>query len=272
MRPAEFSALILAGRRGPQDPLAASRGATHRALLPVAGVPMLVRVVRTLRAAGLTRLHVSIDAPELLEVLPELAALRRAGALQLHPSASSPSRSVAAVLASDAMLPCLVTTADHALLTPAMVEHFLAEACASQADLLIGMVAASLVQAQHPETQRTYLRLRGESWSGANLFAFRTPAARRAADFYVRAERFRKQPWRLVAAIGPSLLVLYALGRLDLDGALARGSRVLGARLRAVRMPHAEAAIDVDREGDLVLAERILRARQASAEGARGEA
>src|SRR4029453_16464860 len=49
----DFSALILAGRRGPQDPLAVSRGATHRALLPVAGVPMLVRVVRALRAAGL---------------------------------------------------------------------------------------------------------------------------------------------------------------------------------------------------------------------------
>jgi CTP:molybdopterin cytidylyltransferase MocA len=258
----DFSALILAGRRGPQDPLAVSRGATHRALLPVAGVPMLLRVVRALRAAGLSRLRVSIDAPELLDAHPELAALRREGALRVQPSADSPSRSVAAALADDAMLPCLVTTADHALLTPEMVLHFLSEARGAEADLLIGMVAATLVQAAYPETRRTYLRLRGEAWSGANLFAFRTPRARRVADFYVRAERFRKQPWRLVAAIGPSLLLLYALRRLDLDGALARGSRRIGARVAAVRMPHAEAAIDVDREGDLVLAERILRARE----------
>lgn len=262
MKAEDFSALILAGRRGPQDPLAVSRGATHRALLPAAGVPMLVRVVRALRAARLSRLHVSIDAPELIDAEPELGALRRAGILQVHPSASSPSRSVAEVLAADALLPCLVTTADHALLTPAMILRFLSEACASDADLLIAMVAASIVQAAYPETRRTYLRLRGEAWSGANLFAFRTPRARRAADFYVRAERFRKQPWRLVAAIGPSLLLRYALRRLDLDGALARGSSRLGARVRAVRMPQAEAAIDVDREGDLDLAERILRERE----------
>lgn len=262
MNPRDFSALVLAGRRGPQDPLAVSRGATHRALLRVAGVPMLVRVVRTLRAAGLARLHVSIDAPELLDAEPELAALRASGALRVHASADSPSKSVAAVLAADGVLPCLVTTADHPLLTPAMLEHFLGAACASGADLSIGMVSETVVRAQQPETQRTWLRLRGEAWSGANLFAFCTPQARRAADFYVRAERFRKQPWRLVAAIGPSLLLLYALRRLDLDGALARGSRSIGAELRAVRMPQAEAAIDVDREGDLVLAEKILCARE----------
>ncbi|HEX5065687.1 MAG TPA: nucleotidyltransferase family protein [Myxococcota bacterium] len=257
----DFSALILAGRRGPQDALAVSRGATHRALLPVAGVPMLVRVVRALRAAGLTRLHVSIDAPELLDAVPELAELRRAGALRVLASENSPSRSVAAALAPDDMLPCLVTTADHALLTPAMIQHFLRAACDADADLLIAMVAATVVQAAYPETKRTYLRLRGESWSGANLFAFRTLRARKVADFYVRAERFRKQPWRLVAAIGPSLLLQYALRRLDLDTALAAGSPRLGARVAAVHMPQPEAAIDVDKEADLVLAEQILRKR-----------
>ena len=265
MKVEDYSVLILAGRRGPHDALAESRGATHRALLPVDGIPMLVRVVRTLRAAGLERIHVSIDSPELLEAEPELAALHRKGALQIDRSEDSPSRSVASALAPDAMLPCLVTTADHALLTPEMVRHFLGEACRSSADLLIGMVAASVVQRAYPETRRTYLRLRGEAWSGANLFAFRTPRARRVADFYVRAERFRKQPWRLVAAIGPSLLLLYGLRRLDLDGALARGSPRLGAQVAAVHMPQAEAAIDVDREGDHVLAERILRDRAAIA-------
>lgn len=265
MRAGEFSALVLAGRRGPQDALAEGHGASHRALLPVAGVPMLVRVLRTLRAAGLSRLHVSIDAPELLDRIPELAAWRGEGVLRVHPSESSPSRSVAAVLATPGVLPCLVTTADHALLTPAMVEHFLTAACAADADVLVGMVAERVVRAQHPESQRTYLRLRGEAWSGANLFAFCNARARLAADFWVRAERFRKRPWRLVASIGPSLVLLYALRRLDLAGALERGSRVIGARIRPIAMPQAEAAIDVDHESDLVLAERILRARESGA-------
>jgi GTP:adenosylcobinamide-phosphate guanylyltransferase len=258
---------VLAGKRGAHDELAESRGASHRALLPVAGVPMLLRVLRCLRAAGFARVHVSIDAPERLDALPELAAQRRAGELIAHPSADSPSRSVAAVLAGD-VIPCLVTTADHALLTPAMVQHFLGAARTADADVLVGVVAAHVIQAAYPDTRRTYLRLRGgEAWSGANLFAFRTPEARRAADFYVRAERFRKQPWRLIGAVGPSLLALYALGRLDLDAGLARASRAIGARVRGVRMTQAEAAIDVDKEGDLILAERILLERERSAAG-----
>ena len=45
-----MNALILAGSRGPDDPMARAAGVSHKALLPVAGVPMLLRVVEALRA------------------------------------------------------------------------------------------------------------------------------------------------------------------------------------------------------------------------------
>ena len=63
--PARFSALVLAGSRGGKgDDLAAAQGEQHRALIPVRGVPMLVRVIRTLRAApSVGPLIVSIDDP-----------------------------------------------------------------------------------------------------------------------------------------------------------------------------------------------------------------
>ena len=105
-------------------------------------------------------------------------------------------------------------------------------------------------------------RLRGEAWSGANLFAFRTERARRAAAWWVRAEAFRKHPWRLVAVFGPISLLLFALRRLDLTGAMRRVSRAVGAEVRAVPLPQAEAAIDVDRPSDLALATRILEQRE----------
>ena len=40
-----YTALVLAGRRGPDDALAAAAGAPHRALLDVHGTPMLERVL-----------------------------------------------------------------------------------------------------------------------------------------------------------------------------------------------------------------------------------
>jgi hypothetical protein len=63
----------------------------------------------------------------------------------------------------------------------------------------------------------------------------------------VRAERFRKRPWRLVSTFGPLSLALFALRRLDIDRALERASRAIGARVAAIRLPFAEAAVDVDR-------------------------
>jgi GTP:adenosylcobinamide-phosphate guanylyltransferase len=158
--------------------------------------------------------------------------------------------------------PVLVTTADHALLTPAMVEHFTLACRREDADVRVGLVTATLLLARLPESRRTWLPMREERYSGANLFAFLTPDAKRAAEFWVRAEASRKRPWRLALAFGPRALFAFWRRRFDLDAALEQVSRVIGARVRAVRMPFAEAAIDVDKASDLALATRILAERE----------
>ena len=266
-----LAALVLAGSRGPEDPLARSQGARHRALLEVGGTPMLLRVLRALRATPrVGAITVSIEDPGALASLPELDALARSHALALHRSLPSPSRSVLDVLGSlPPQRPLLVTTADHALLRPEIVARFVADADASGADLALGLVSARVVRERFPDAKRTFLRFRDDGYSGANLFLFRTPRARNAAAFWVRAERFRKQPWRLVAEFGPVSLALFLLRRLDLDRALERASRTVDATIAAVRLPFAEAAVDVDKPADLELARSLAaddqRARSASA-------
>jgi GTP:adenosylcobinamide-phosphate guanylyltransferase len=222
---------------------------------------MLLRVLRTLRASrGVGRLVVSIDDPSAIEDVPEIAALASDGELAVHRSLASPSRSVLDALKGFGTgEPVLVTTADHALLRPEIVEHFLAAVDISQADVLVGLVARSVIQARFPESKRTYLSFRDEHYSGANLFAFRTPAAEQAAAFWVRAESYRKRPWRLVSVFGPISLLLFLLRRLDLDAALAHASRAIGARVEAVRLPFAEAAVDVDKPSDLELVTKLLK-------------
>jgi GTP:adenosylcobinamide-phosphate guanylyltransferase len=268
---ADFTGLVLAGRRGPaDDPLVAVRAARHRALVDVEGVPMLVRVVRTLRAArSVGRIIVSIDDQAAVRAVPELAALEEEGELALRASRESPSRSVLDTLESlGAGEKLLVSTADHALLTPEMVDHFAGESESSDADVNVALVRASLLRAHFPQSKRTYLWLRDDGYSGANLFAFRSAEARRVAAFWVRAERFRKRPLRMISVFGPVALLLFALRRLDLDAALERVSRVVEARVTAVPLPFPEAAIDVDHPRDLALATEILiqRTRSPSAE------
>jgi GTP:adenosylcobinamide-phosphate guanylyltransferase len=251
-----YTALVLAGRRGADDPLAKSRGASHRALLPVAGVPMLARVLSALRGARhVAQVWISIDTPEVLASVPELAPFRD---LPVHRSKESPARSVADALDQFADERVLVTTADHALLSGARVDRFLEGAAGTNADVAVGVVERSAFADEAARAARTWIRLRCGAYTGANLFAFQHARARRAAQFFARAERHRKKPWRMVAALGPTLAVEYLAGTLTLDSGCRQISKSAGAAIRPVLLEEAAAAIDVDKAADLELAEKIL--------------
>lgn len=229
-------------------------------------MPMLERVVETLhRAPAIEHIGISTDAPELVVNTGGLGTRLASRQFELLPSESSPSASVLAAMASRTVdRPLLLTTADHALLDDGMLEYFLSAAENGDADLAVGVVAEHVIRRKFPESKRTYLPFRGHRYSGANLFALRTPKARRVVEFWRRVEAHRKQPWRLVRAFGLGSLLLFGLRRLDLDAALVRASRTLRAKVCAVPMPQAEAALDVDRLADYEQAVRILEQRRTS--------
>jgi CTP:molybdopterin cytidylyltransferase MocA len=261
--------LVLAGRRASGDAVADSSGLRHRALLPIAGVPMLERVVTAIERSGVvTSVTVSSDDERLLSATPALAALASPsrGFLRFHRSGTSPASSVADFLAATGGEgPVFVTTGDHPLLTPEIIRHFVDAASTSSADFLVGLVPASVYRRRFPDQPRTFIALRGERYSGANLFYLRTPKAASVATFWTRAEAHRKTPWKLVQVFGPVNLVLFLLGRLDLDAALKRASAVIGADVAAVELPFAEAALDVDKEEDRVAVEQVFAERRAVA-------
>jgi GTP:adenosylcobinamide-phosphate guanylyltransferase len=260
-----FTALVLAGRRGPTaDPLAQPTGGSHKALIPVAGVPMLLRVIRSLQAVPcITKIVVSLDTPSVLRNVADIASLVDSGLVSFHKSARSPAESVFDYVEQrPTREPLLVTTADHPLLTAEMVSYFCAAAESSAADVSVGVVAASLFRAHYPYSKRTFISVRNESFCGTNLFALHSIQAAAAVRFWAHAGQFRKRPWRLVRAFGLATFVLFALRCLDLNTAIDRVSRVLGARIAIVQMPFAECAIDVDNADDLALASRILAERE----------
>lgn len=254
-------ALVLAASRGRDDPVARHGGRSHKALVKVGGVAMLVRVLRTLRqSADVGPITVCLEAgAPIAGADPELDALI-AGGISLIDAAATPSLSVLAALETLRPFPLLITTGDHPLLTPAMIEHFCASA-PPDADAVVGVVRASLLQGRYPDAIRTYYRFAGEGYSGCNLFLLQSPEAMRIIDFWVRLEQHRKRPWRLIARVGPLALLRFLLGRLSLDGAMRHLSSRVGATIRAVELPFPEAAIDVDKPADLTLAESILRQR-----------
>ncbi|MCB9945067.1 MAG: NTP transferase domain-containing protein [Geminicoccaceae bacterium] len=252
--------LVLAGSRGGSDPLAQHAGVSQKCLAAVAGRPMVERVAETILSLdGVVRLRIAAQKPSELEDLPVIANECRVTLTGCEPT---PSLTVAAHL-HEAGAPMLVTTADHPLLTREMLTHFIDRATTSDADIAVGLVSSTVILQDYPDNRRTYLKFRDGRFSGANLFWLGNDRARNAVRFWRRVEQDRKKPWRIAMAMGPGLLVSYLLRRLSLDEAMQKASQRVGAQARAVLLPFAEAAIDVDKVDDLLLADAILERRQA---------
>ena len=131
----KHTAIVLAGSRPGTDPFAKSLGTDLKALIPVAGEPMLRRPVRALLASEcIDRVIVLAQQPERLRpALPdderiELCASGVTIAATLRDMCDDPATP----------WPLLITTADHALLEPAMVE----EMCAASADVDVAVGVA----------------------------------------------------------------------------------------------------------------------------------
>ena len=246
-----FSAIVLAGQRPGIDPLAAHFGETYKALVPVAGEPMLSRVVRSL-----------IDMPKIGRVVvlaQDVAAIAQAGDFVVEASGPTIASTIAPLI-EHARAPLLITTADHALLDAAMLDHFITRA--QGADLAIGLVERRTLLAAYPTSKRTWLRFRGGAFSGANLFWIGSAKVMPLLEIWARVEQRRKRGRALIGAFGPLLLLGVALRLLSLEDALARVGRRFGLTIKAVILPQAEACIDVDSVADHALVEQILARRK----------
>jgi GTP:adenosylcobinamide-phosphate guanylyltransferase len=259
-----LTALILAGERSGENPVARAAGVSQKCWAPAAGVPMLLRVVATLgRCRSVGRIAISLQSEAATE---DRAALSRQAAgleLTLLPCGDSPTTSIlAAVDALQDPYPLLITTADHPLLKAEMVDHFWRACAGAPVDFAAAVTPASVIEQAYPETQRTYLRFGDGRRSGANLFVLTNPQGLRAIEFWRRIERNRKQPWRLMGAFGLAPLLAYLMGRLTVERAARRASEIIGAKAAIIDLPFAEAAIDVDKPSDLALVDQILKDRE----------
>lgn len=262
----EFDVVVLAASRGPDDPMAHALGVPHKCLIEVGGTPMLARVIGALAACPQVReILVSVEERSIID-----AALRDgpadgiAGRVSFVRSLAQASASV--VAAANRLgfeRPILVTTADHALLTPEMITFFCERALATGADVCVALEHADILLGAYPNARRTFIRFSDGGYSGCNLFALTTPQAMRAVEHWQRVEKQRKTPWRLFRVFGLRPLLQYLLGRLSLDDAMMQASARLGIAVAAVRMPFTDAAIDVDKPEDLEAVQEILAKRSA---------
>jgi len=244
-----WSAVVLAGSRGPSDPVARAAGVEHKAFAPLAGRPMIEHVLAALRAVG--------EIGDIAVSIGPQAPLLTGDVLRLEAGAT-PAASAAAAL--DRLgAPLLVTTADHPLLTARMVADLLEAVETTGADAVAGICPRSTVEAAGNLAPRTWIKFADGAVCGVNLFALATPAARSAVTFWHRLEAERKRPWKMALQIGPKVIARYLAGRLDSAAAARALSRAAGCSAAFAVIDYRDAAQDVDRPEDLAFAEQRLR-------------
>jgi molybdopterin-guanine dinucleotide biosynthesis protein A len=262
----KVTAVLLAGRRPGVDPLAAYFGVEDKALVELAGEPMLSRVARTLlHFDEVAEVIVLAQDPGALTQHPRTRWIEDEPGIRFEDSGSSIAEGVAAVLRRNPNnYPFLITTADNVLLDRRMLRSFSEGAAGS--DVAAALVERRTLLAAYPNSRRTWLPFRKGAYSGANLFWLGSPKTLPLLGIWRAIEQDRKKKWRVAGAFGPLMLIAALLRILTVKQAFSAIGRRYGIIARPVILPFAEACIDVDKPADHALASQIL-ARRAGEEG-----
>ena len=254
-----FTAIVLAADRETSNPVAIAAGVRCKSLAPINGTPMIFRVLEALSSSRKVKNKLLCGPPRnIIEQEPALTQCIASGKATWIANQATPSLSAHEAMKSlpqDSAI--LLTTSDHALLTPQIVDFFCHEAQRTGCDVVVGLARHETVMAAYPKTSRTSYRFKDGAYCSCNLFAFLTPQARTVPSFWRRVEQQRKKPLRVISILGWSTVLLYLLRRLTLPEALDRISRRLGCKAGIVVIPYADAAVDVDSAEDFHLVQQI---------------
>lgn len=248
-----WTAVVLAGSRPGRDPFAQQFGTDLKPLIPVAGEPMVRRPVRALlETKEIGKVLVLSQSPDRIA-----AVLPGDPRIEMHRSQATIAQTIENLIVKRvAEFPILVTTADHALLDAQMISEFIGKV--DGFDLAIGVVERQSLLARLPQSKRTWLRFRGGAYSGANLFAFGSIKALAAIEQWRSVEQDRKKGWRVLAALGPALLLGALLRLRTIDESVSAIAWKLGMSARVVVLSNPLACVDVDKPVDHAIVEAIL--------------
>lgn len=248
--------LAAGGEASIQDPLYPYTQGKPKALLEMAGKPMVQWVIDALNASSVVDSivvvglppHTPLESRLPLRILPDHHGMLenfQAGARAIYEE----ERRDQVVLAVSADIP---------LIRGEMVDWVAQNTQDIEADVYYHIIERHVMETRFPHSKRTYLRIEGREYCGGDLNALRLKAVLEADSLWNAMVQARKNPLKQAQLIGWDILLLLLLGRLTIPEAERRFSRRLGLRARAISCPYAELGMDVDKPVQYELALREL--------------
>ncbi len=256
-----LTSIVLAGYSPDEDdPLAAYTMGRSKALIPIAGRPMVSYVVDALSGSQYVHTIAVIGLP------PDERASLPSSIVHLEDQGSLLANIESGIRWALGQTPppdgVLVSSSDIPLLTSPIVDQFVAACMETDHDVYYGIVERAAMEARFPTSRRTYVRLVEGEFAGGDLSLLRNRDVAVNRGLWQRLSDARKNPLkqaRLLGGIGPVIRLL--TGRLRLADVEQRASRALGVHGRAVICPHPEIGMDVDKPFQLEIARAELEGR-----------
>ncbi|MBI3152103.1 MAG: nucleotidyltransferase family protein [Chloroflexi bacterium] len=157
----------------------------------------------------------------------------------------------------------LVVSADIPSLKGDMVDWLVKTAMETKDDLYYGVCPREVMEARFPTSKRTYTKLKDMEVCGADINVIHVNQATQHLDTWEQLIGNRKSPWRQAAVIGVVTAFKYLTGQFTLQGLVESVTARIGIKGRAIIWSQAEPCMDVDKPHQLeIMREDMARQQQ----------
>jgi molybdopterin-guanine dinucleotide biosynthesis protein A len=248
----KMNAVVLAGGiPQPNEPLYVYSNGDSKALIDVAGKPMVQWVIDAL---GESR---SVDQIIIIGLSPKSGLTCKKPVHYISNQGRMLANIVAGVNKSLELNPkgeyVMVVSSDIPALKSGMVDWLVKTAMQTKDDLYYGVCPREVMEARFPTSNRTYTKLKDIELCGADINITHFSMVTDHLDTWEQLIGNRKSPLRQAAVIGWDTLFQLATRQFTLQGLVERACKRIGIKGRAIIWDHAEPCMDVDKPHQLEL-------------------
>ena len=247
---ASWNAVVLAGDRGPTDPVAQAAHVSGKALVEFEGQTLLQRIVTVLiQAKSVDQIFVVGPSENCLNNTELISFLKKNKVIYLPPEKGPSASALKGILSSDSY-PTIVVTCDLPLLDAQQIDNYCQSMQRIDADFVVTAVNYSAISEDMPSLKKTKYKFGDREVCFANIFAVLREPGLKAIHYWQDIESSRKKPIEIIRKIDWLSILRYKLGLLTLDETAKRLSEKVGAKLSIKNSDQANLAIDVDSKDD----------------------
>ena len=252
-----YAIVTAGGIPKPEDPLYEYTQGQSKALLEIAGKPMVQWVLDALdRAPNVARIILvglesgsNLNATKLVSYVPDqgsmlgnaIAGMEKVASLNPH---------------AEQVLLC---SSDIPLLMPDMVESLVSQCTDPDIDLFHSTVSKECMESRFPESHRSYGKFKDGYFAACDIHIIAPRIIYKNQDLWAALMSNRKSVIKQALNLGPGFLIKYATGRLSLDELERKLLQKFDIHARVVLVDTPEMGMDADKPFQLEICRQELQ-------------